>query len=193
MEYDLNFLEPQIIDARRNKDTDSLTRYLLRYLCSFDDNIIYAPQGVSKMIQSTLDTSKRTSYRLLDSLEDRDFFHKFDEFSLQLNDQFSRKGTKPFRYKGCRLLYTQDEIEFLNLLQSMRDNLWALRGKRKIRTSRDDDMTMQMKKRFEELSEQNKELLTKQNEMLDLMKDLVAGKDVTEKAKSHLFLVTVSE
>lgn len=186
MDFDKTILLSNIIDARRNGDTESLSHLILRYLCSFDDGIVYVPKGVAGFLQQYTETTKRTTYRHLESLECRSIFCRFDEFSLQLNDQFSSKGTKPVLYKGSRVIYDRSEQAFVFDLETKRMEFWQLRGKNKkhIKATKEQDMIVaKMQKQFDELKKQNQE-------MMEILRSIASDlPNAKEKAQVHLRLI----
>lgn len=183
MDFDKTILLSNIIDARRCGDTQRLSHLILRYLSTYDDGIVYAPEGIGKIIQNTTNSSKATTYRNLESLTERNILTKIDENSLQLNDQFSSKGTKTIRYKGSRLIYDRDEQEFLFALDAKRAEIWDLRGKNKKRLKKDIMMHPSVKKEFDSLQKQI-------STMLEILKSVANGSDeAKEKAKTHLRLI----
>jgi hypothetical protein len=184
MDFDKAQLELHIIDARRNADTVMLSRYIMRYLCTFDDNVVFAPQGLANTLQSLVGLSKRTTHRIIDSLTDRNIFTKEDEFSLQLNPQFSSKTSNSIKYAGDKIVFSNDESLYLFELASIRAEIWALRGKNKRRTKKDDDMK-QLIKKVGKLEEQNAE-------MMQLLRNIAKGMnsdEAKEKAECHLRLI----
>jgi hypothetical protein len=183
MDFDKTILLSNIIDARRCGDTERLSHLILRYLSTFNDGLIYTPEGIGKLMQNMTNTLKRTTYRNLESLTKRSILHKLDENSLQLNDQFSSKGTKPVRYKGPRLIYDRDEQEFIFALDAKRAELWELRGKNKKHIKEDIMMHPTVKKEFDSLRQQI-------DTMLEILKSVASGSgEAKEKAATHLKLI----
>src|SRR5688572_10803232 len=118
MDFDKNQLRATIIDARRNRDTSALLWHTARFLCTPMDHVVYAPEGVAKMFQTLLGLSKATTHRVLQDLQARNILTFLDEFSLQLNDQFSTKSMKSKPYRGDRLVYTTEEQSDLCKLEA---------------------------------------------------------------------------
>lgn len=187
MDFDKTLLLSNIIDARRNGDAERLSHLILRYLSSFEDGVVYAPEGIVTLLKNTTETSKRTIYRHLEALERRNIFSKDDEFSLQLNDQFSSKGTKPVRYKGSRIIYDRAEQAFLFELETKRAELWNLRGKNKQRTKKDNDnMNVIIQTLTKQLDVKDRQI----EELLTIVRKISCGEEVDAKeAKTKLALV----
>lgn len=191
MDWDKNQLEANIIDARRNNDGEALIRCTLRILCTPSDNIVYSPDGVANMLESLTGLSVGHCRRILKQFEKRYILDKYDEFSLQLNPQFSSKSTKPVPYNGPILIKNDDEVSYLYRINGKRAEIWKLRGKdRRYYTHGEDDMKTAMKKRLDELSK-------KHDETLDLLRQILANQssknqidtETREKVERHLRLV----
>ncbi len=171
MDFDKTLLLSSIIDARRIGDTVSLSSLILRFLSTFNDHIVYVPEGIGQFLTNCTSTAKRTAYRNLESLKDRNIFFKIDEKSLQLNSQFSSKGTKAVPYMGSKIFYSQDEQNFLFHLEAKRIEIWKARGKNKKHIKEDDMMNPAVKREFENLKNQ---LAQNQSDMKTMLLEMMS-------------------
>src|SRR6478609_6743753 len=129
MDYEQTQLLCTIIEARQRRDQKALTPLLLEYLRVYDDDVFYAPDGYAKFLQEIIGTSKTSTYRMVEDLEDRLHLHKIDNSSLQLNRQFYSNSGKKIKYEGKSMILTKEEIQYWRWLEEKREYLWALRGK----------------------------------------------------------------
>lgn len=211
MDWDKNQLEAAIIDARRCSDVQALEAAILRYLYTPGDNVVCTvrrppkdekPLTIPKFLAQIIApiAGERTCYRGLEKLLERGHFVYLDEISLQINPQFGTKGGKSVSYEGLPLVYTDDEVKFLRSLDIVRRETWAIRGKDRIYTGKDDEMSPAMRKRFDELERQNSEIskqnetmMKKHDETLSLLREILSGQATREKIVSHLRLVESDE
>lgn len=180
MDFDITFLLSNIIDARRNGDTEKLVHLIMRYFADFDQGVVYAPEGITNCLKDITATPKRTIERSLRSLQERMIFSKMDEFSLQMNDQFSRRASKPLQYKGPRVFFDQSEQELVVVLQTKRAEIWALRGKNKRRVKASEEGEETMNKLIVTLTRQ----LESKDQQIEALLKIISGGDQAKKMEA---------
>lgn len=196
MDFDQTQLFSAIIDARRNRNPEAHTGFVLRYLCTCDDNVVYAPQGLSKLVRDIVDVSRPTSFRIISALSERLHFHKFDEYSLQLNSQFNMKSPQKQKYDGKLMFFNDEESTYLRELREIRDSLWSIRGKDeqpKKHTKRENNMQKLIDSLAKQLDVKDQQLSVKDQQIADLTKliNRIAGGETVSQAEARLKLATV--
>lgn len=197
MDFDQTQLLSAIIEARRNRKPEAHTSFVLRYLCMYDDNVVYAPQGVAKLLREIVGTSQPTTYRLLTDLTERLHLHKIDEFSLQLNSQFSTKSPQRVKYHGPLMIFSDEESLYLQELRDIRDSLWAKRGKEqpqpKKHTKRDNNMQKLIASLTKQLDVKDQQLDAKDRQIAELTQlvNRIAGGEAVSQAEAKFRLATV--
>jgi hypothetical protein len=186
MDFDITHLLPNIVDARRNGDVANFAHLVLRYLADFDLAVAYAPEGITKCLKDITESSKSAIDRSLRALQERKIILKLDEFSLQINGQFSRKSAKPLKYEGSRIIYSSSEQEFIFALQTTRAELWALRGKnkRRVKASGEGEETMNqlIVTLTRQLEAKDQQMEAKDQQIKALLK-IISGGDEAKKAE----------
>jgi hypothetical protein len=152
MDFDKSALENNLDLCVRNTDWANACWLLLRLYASYNDIVVYAPQGISNLVHSRLPISKRTVFRSMQQLEEENRFTKYDEFSLQLQPALSMKGDKKVTYKG-KPWNSPNALPYLDM-RAEREQFWEMRGKNKTH-SRDS----QMKNIAKQIEESTKKIM----------------------------------
>lgn len=138
------------------------------------------------MFQLYLGLSKATTHRILQDLQKRKILTMFDEFSLQLNDQFSTKSINSKPYQGERLVYTTEEDSNWSELEEARKRNWAGLGKNKrFVKEKGDDMQALILALTKQLDVKDKQI----TDLMELVRNIASGEVKPADIKRHLQLV----